>query len=595
MPRRRSSVADPVLKRGMFQMKALLEELPKTQSFERKKKEAEKEKKKDHELREVLLELLKTEGNYLADLQFTTKEFAAPLHALLKQEQYFDIFANLEQLEQLHMRLETDLEPARAAIREHDGKHHADQLQLASLVATAFKPFIPLLMLYATYCGKFTDAPAKLQETVKHSKKVQAMVLRAQTEFNTALEALLFRPVQRMCVYPLLFKQALKALDEDTAEHKAFEECFEAVSKTIQMVNENVRMQEAEHHTQHLLCVQIRNASELLAPGRHLISEATVRFQRVDGTLLAFGNLLHRKRTCHVLLFTDMLLVCKPQGGGFFTRVATLPLDEIDVATNAGEDVQWAAEDEDGDGDGGAPATLSKRASSEEEIILAAREDDSRTAAEREATARRVKRQWIRATRWVVAEEKKKEVLVRRLSAGSGGSFYSAGTGPGSLGGIAEEESEGGGSSTAVGVRRPTATNGPPPPSDEYMSVPRATWNNLITIVQGQMSGDPAPWKEDDNIWGHGTEREALTIVHHGPGGGVYKAWAASEAEGRDLVRRVNEQQEKLRKNEDLLHQRQTHAEEQAKAGRSLWKKRVPKKRAPPPPSLPPTLPAISE
>ena len=104
-------VADPVLKRGMFQMKALLEELPKTQSFERKKKEAEKEKKKDHELREVLLELLKTEGNYLADLQFTTKEFAAPLHALLKQEQYFDIFANLEQLEQLHMRLETDPSP----------------------------------------------------------------------------------------------------------------------------------------------------------------------------------------------------------------------------------------------------------------------------------------------------------------------------------------------------------------------------------------------------------------------------------------------------------------------------------------------------
>ena len=50
MPRRRSSVADPVLKRGMFQMKALLEELPKTQSFERKKKEAERlERKRQRE------------------------------------------------------------------------------------------------------------------------------------------------------------------------------------------------------------------------------------------------------------------------------------------------------------------------------------------------------------------------------------------------------------------------------------------------------------------------------------------------------------------------------------------------------------------
>ena len=67
---------------------------------------------------------------------------------------------------------------------------------------------VPFFKMYATYCGKFTDAPARLAEAVKRSRAVEGIASRAASEFNTALEALLFRPVQRMCVYPLLFSQA---------------------------------------------------------------------------------------------------------------------------------------------------------------------------------------------------------------------------------------------------------------------------------------------------------------------------------------------------------------------------------------------------
>lgn len=51
---------------------------------------------------------------------------------------------------------------------------------VAELVATAFAPFLPMLMAYATYCGHFTDAPAKLGDAISRSRKVAACVERGQ-------------------------------------------------------------------------------------------------------------------------------------------------------------------------------------------------------------------------------------------------------------------------------------------------------------------------------------------------------------------------------------------------------------------------------
>ena len=83
---------------------------------------------------------------------------------------------------------------------------------------------------------------------------------------GTALEQLLFRPVQRMCVYPLLFKQALnqgrgkegRGVSEEGLQ--AFAACFDMVSRTIEEVNENVREQEAEARMRSVLVDQVRAA-----------------------------------------------------------------------------------------------------------------------------------------------------------------------------------------------------------------------------------------------------------------------------------------------------------------------------------------------
>ena len=44
-----------------------------------------------------------------------------------------------------------------------------------------------------------------------------------------------------------------------------------------------------------------------------------------------------------------------------------------------------------------------------------------------------------------------------------------------------------------------------------------AAWNNLLTVVDGQLRGDSAPWEgADDDLFGE-REREAMHIVQYGP------------------------------------------------------------------------------
>lgn len=83
------------------------------------------------------------------------------------------------------------------------------------------------------------------------------------------------------------------------------------------------------------------------------------------------------------------------------------------------------------------------------------------------------------------------------------------------------------------------------PDGGGFVSVPRAAWSNLLTLAQAQLHGDPTPWREDDDVYGS-RQREAVTIVHHGPRGGVYQLWATSEAEARALVRMVRRLQAQL-------------------------------------------------
>ena len=101
------------------------------------------------------------------------------------------------------------------------------------------------------------------------------MLTAREERAGASLQQMLFRPVQRMCVYPLLFQQVVKSASPGTpttTSSKALD-----VLEGRQQVNENVRGQEAQLRTASIVLAEVTGGSSM----RDLLeATATSRWRR---------------------------------------------------------------------------------------------------------------------------------------------------------------------------------------------------------------------------------------------------------------------------------------------------------------------------
>ena len=133
----------------------------------------------------------------LQDLRFTIAELLTPLQKLLTAAAHNAVFANLQQIAELHARLEDELQEAKRVPKKEKGEK----------IASAFIALLPFFKMYATYCANYGDVAHALEQ-VQQDAASAALLHDVYERSGTTLAALLFRPVQRICLYPLLFKQA---------------------------------------------------------------------------------------------------------------------------------------------------------------------------------------------------------------------------------------------------------------------------------------------------------------------------------------------------------------------------------------------------
>ena len=101
----------------------------------------------------------------------------------------------------MHCQVEAELASAR-----EDG---LEPSVVGERMLPAFMKLLPFFKMYSTYCAGYPNMSGALAEA-RANRAAEAIISKA----HTPLEQLLFRPVQRMCVYPLLFKEALKYAEE---------------------------------------------------------------------------------------------------------------------------------------------------------------------------------------------------------------------------------------------------------------------------------------------------------------------------------------------------------------------------------------------
>ena len=154
----------------------------------------------------------------------------------------------------------------------------------AAATADAFLSTLPQFRsVYATYCAAYSRAGTALERLIEQRGRPHDYVVAQQQESGMQLAALLFRPVQRMCAYPLLFREALKCMTAGSDAHCHFKEAATSIEAMIELVNEDVRRVESRELAVMVLSEQLGGAlgAHLVGdPACRLIASADVRKQR---------------------------------------------------------------------------------------------------------------------------------------------------------------------------------------------------------------------------------------------------------------------------------------------------------------------------
>ena len=155
----------------------------------------------ESQLDSVLDELRTTESKYVGDLKAVIDRFWRPMQAMVEPQQHQIIFSNLKTILALHSRLEK-------AASSADVSFSANVFRKGEAMALAFVEVAPYFKCYATYCANYPYVAAALLKARESEQRIAGFLDDAEAAQKASLQALLFRPVQRMCVYPLLFQQA---------------------------------------------------------------------------------------------------------------------------------------------------------------------------------------------------------------------------------------------------------------------------------------------------------------------------------------------------------------------------------------------------
>ena len=109
-------------------------------------------------------------------------------------------------------------------------------------VASAFIRLQPYFKSYATYSANYPYVAGALAKAREAHPRVHTFLANAELMHSVSLSALLFRPVQRMCVYPLLFQRGLKQAPKEHALHGSLQRAFVLSQQTVSEINEQVRV-----------------------------------------------------------------------------------------------------------------------------------------------------------------------------------------------------------------------------------------------------------------------------------------------------------------------------------------------------------------
>ncbi|KAL5032310.1 hypothetical protein BDV3_000892 [Batrachochytrium dendrobatidis] len=243
----------------------------------------------------ALYELIETEADYCRDLMTMINFHRAQLREskIVSEQDSTALFSNIDQLLLANQGLLAKLKARR------------DLNPIVQEIGDVIADSANALKVYSIYAANY-PAAMKLAYSLQGRPEVKEMMQKWMNNPEVrglSLESFLIKPVQRICKYPLLLRELEKHTERagNTVDQANLRAAAEKIEAVVTLVNEATRTAEEK---QRILNLESNIESPIplgFADKKHI----------KDGPLLRLAGGKTKER--YVLLFTDMLLICKSQ------------------------------------------------------------------------------------------------------------------------------------------------------------------------------------------------------------------------------------------------------------------------------------------
>jgi len=253
----------------------------------------------------VIAEIIETEKDYVENLKTIRDLYKNPLKEskILLESEIEVLFSNVETLINIHEKY--ILEKVTAQLGENK-----DYTNIK--IADIFSQFAEPLKEYQTYCTSHVSALFLLDDLKEDSNFVQFVrsIYRVPRNKNYQLSTWLIIPIQRLCKYPLLFKQLLRYIEEDKEEYEKVLEVEKSIKETVQYVNDKQKDAELETEKRKKEIIEIQN--------RLLDDVNLVKYGRKihkAGVITVLNRRKNSFNETYLVIFTDLILLAKLKKG----------------------------------------------------------------------------------------------------------------------------------------------------------------------------------------------------------------------------------------------------------------------------------------
>ena len=251
----------------------------------------------------MLQEILKTEQEYVRDLNVIISVFQEPLRADKDQLGVTDIevtllFSNVAMLKPLHVKFCEDLE-----VRFNKSEASGEDAKIGDVFITLSSFF----KMYMQYCSNYPHALKHQEQMVKNIKVAQWFYSQeAEPQCKMMVfGSWLIKPVQRLCKYPLLLRELLSHSPEGHPDHESIRIAKEKIDEVVDAVNEGKRLAERQ-----MKIIEIQHQmdglqEELVTPSRRFVREGETEVRH---------KITGKGENRYLFLFNDLVVIARAKG-----------------------------------------------------------------------------------------------------------------------------------------------------------------------------------------------------------------------------------------------------------------------------------------